>query len=94
MKTAISVPNNLFEAAEQVARRLGLTRSKLYTLALADAPGNVLIKAKGTGLPKDSVASVSQIVTIDKEFLVEQSGKLSALQMQQVDDGLRLVLSL
>ena len=36
MKTAISVPNDLFEAAEELARRLGVSRSKLYTKAVAE----------------------------------------------------------
>ncbi len=35
MKTAISLPDELFEAAERVARRLGLSRSELYQRALA-----------------------------------------------------------
>ncbi|MDH5628356.1 MAG: ribbon-helix-helix domain-containing protein, partial [Candidatus Krumholzibacteria bacterium] len=35
MKTAISVPDNLFEAAEKVARRLGISRSELYQRAIA-----------------------------------------------------------
>jgi len=35
MKTAISIPDDLFEAAERVAKRLGLSRSELYRIALA-----------------------------------------------------------
>lgn len=35
MKTAISIPDELFEAAEHVARELGLSRSELYQRALA-----------------------------------------------------------
>lgn len=35
MKTAISIPNPIFEAAEQVARELGMSRSELYTTAIA-----------------------------------------------------------
>jgi mRNA interferase MazF len=38
---------------------------------LVEAPGNVLIPAKAAGLPKDSVANVSQIITIDRDFLTE-----------------------
>ena len=34
MKTAISIPDHLFERAEGVARRLGLSRSELYSTAL------------------------------------------------------------
>lgn len=35
MKTAISIPDNLFDAAEKVARRLGISRSELYQRAVA-----------------------------------------------------------
>ena len=36
MKTAISIPDAIFEAAEKIARRLGVSRSKLYTTAVSD----------------------------------------------------------
>ncbi len=35
MKTAISIPDRLFEAAERLARRLGMSRSELYTKAVS-----------------------------------------------------------
>ena len=41
-------------------------------LSLAQAPGNVLLRRQITGLPRDSVANVSQIVTLDKSFLTER----------------------
>ena len=63
-------------------------------LRLADSPGNVMLAKKTTGLPKDSVANVSQVVTIDRYFLAECSGSLPAGTMKLIDDGLRLVLSL
>ena len=63
-------------------------------LRLVDAPGNVLIPAKASGLPKDSVVNVSQIVTIDRDFLSEPAGKLRGQLMKSVEDGLRLALSL
>jgi metal-responsive CopG/Arc/MetJ family transcriptional regulator len=34
VKTAVSIPNALFEAADRAARRLGLSRSELYARAL------------------------------------------------------------
>lgn len=61
---------------------------------LAQAPGNVFLPQKLTGLPKDSVANVSQIVTIDKSFLAERVGTLPASIIEQVEKGLRLVLRL
>ncbi len=63
-------------------------------LKLAGAPGNILLPAKSTGLSKNSVANISQIITVDKSFFTEKVGKLKAKQMQQLEEGLRLVLSL
>ena len=62
-------------------------------LRLAEAPGNVLIASAESGLSKDSVANVSQVVTIDKSFLTSRCGHLSSLAMRRLDNGLRLVLS-
>ena len=61
---------------------------------LADAPGNVRLPAKGTGLAKTSVVNVSQIITVDKSFLTEQVGRLNPRLLTEVNDGLRLVLSI
>ena len=63
-------------------------------LKLADAPGNVLLPKNMTGLPKDSVANVSQIITIDKHFLSDRVESLPAGIMRRIDNGLRLALSL
>jgi mRNA interferase MazF len=45
-------------------------------IELANAPGNVLLPRESTGLPRDSVANVSQIFTVDKAFLTERIGTL------------------
>lgn len=63
-------------------------------LRLVDAPGNVLIPAKAAGLPKDSVANVSQIVTLDRDYLTEAAGKVRGALLKNVENGLRLVLGL
>jgi mRNA interferase MazF len=63
-------------------------------LSLAAAPGNVLLRSSVSGLQKDSVANVSQIVTVDKRFLTELVGKVDRRTMQCIDDGLRMVLAL
>ena len=63
-------------------------------LKLAEAPGNVILPRRGTGLPRQSVINVSQIVTLDKRFLSEPVGRVTEELMRRVDDGLRLVLSL
>ncbi len=61
---------------------------------LLDAPGNVLLNASSTGLPKDSVANVTQLVTLDQEFLSARAGQITTQLMAQVDAGMRLVLEL
>ncbi len=61
---------------------------------LVDAPGNVLIPAKSAGLPKDSVANVSQVITIDRDFLLDLAGRIKGQLLIEVDNGLRLVLGL
>src|SRR3989304_6991863 len=60
-------------------------------LRLADAPGSFLIAAADSGLPKDSVATVSQVITGDKSCLSRRSGRLPSRLMKALDDGLRLV---
>ena len=57
-------------------------------------PGNVLLPSRATGLPRDSVANVTQVVTIDKAVLDERVGKVGHALMTRVDEGLRLVLGL
>ena len=61
---------------------------------LATAPGNVLLPRRVTGLPKDSVANITQIVTVDEESLDDPVGELPPRLMAQVEAGLRLVLDL
>ena len=63
-------------------------------LRLAEAPGNVLIPASDSGLPKDSVANVSQIITVDRTFLTDKCGRLPSRILKSIDDGIRLVLPL
>ena len=58
----------------------------------AGAPGNVPLSSVATGLPKDSVANVSQIVTLDKTLLTERAGKLSRKNLESVLSGIDVVL--
>jgi mRNA interferase MazF len=78
-----------------------LNRSRIATvvcvpltsnLKWAEAPGNVLLAARSTNLPKDSVANVSQIVALDKTFLTERVGKLSAAKVELLLSGIDVVL--
>ena len=61
-------------------------------LRWAEAPGNVLLASKVTGLPKDSVANVSQLVTLDKSSLTDRVGKLSKAKLELVLFGIDVVL--
>ena len=63
-----------------------LNRSRIRTvvcvpltsnLVWVEAPGNVHLPAKTTGLPKDSVANTSQVIALDRDLLTEEVGKLS-----------------
>ena len=78
-----------------------LNRSRIATvvcvpltsnLAWAGAPGNVLLPARAAGLPKDSVANASQIITVDRAFLTERVAKLPAKHFAQVMSGIDVVL--
>ncbi len=63
-------------------------------IQLAEAPGNVRLPRGVSGLPKDSVINVSQILTVDKTFLVERIGSIPDSLQEEVDAGLRTVLYL
>lgn len=81
----------------------GFNRSRIRTvlvavvtsnLRLAGAPGNVLVEAPDSGLPRDSVVNVSQVATLDKGLLGDRVGSLGSRTMLAVDDGLRTALAL
>jgi mRNA interferase MazF len=78
-----------------------LNRSQLATvvcvvltsnLRWSIAPGNVLLSAKHTGLDRDSVANVSQLVTIDKRQLTERVGSIPKRQMEAIFSGIDLIM--
>lgn len=63
-------------------------------LKLAGAPGNVFCSRRASGLPRDSVINVSQVLAVDRSLLTERIGMVSAGILRQVEDGLRLLLAL
>ena len=63
-------------------------------LRLSKAPGNVLLGSESTGLRCDSVANISQIVTVDREFLMQHEGHIDNRAMAKVAQGLRVILDL
>lgn len=62
-------------------------------LRLAHAPGNVFLSEIASGLGKESVANVAQLVTINRRYLSEPIASLGGRLLREVDDGLRLVMS-
>jgi len=78
-----------------------LNRSRLATvvcvpltsnLRWAEAPGNTLLPARVTGLPKDSVANASQLVTLDKRMLTDLAGRLPRAKLELVLAGIDVIL--
>ena len=78
-----------------------LNRSRISTvvcipltsnLVWADAPGNMLLASHLTGLPKDSVANVSQIDSLDKSVLTDRVGKLSRAKLELLLGGIDVIL--
>ena len=62
--------------------------------ALAEAPGNVLLSRRTSGLPKPSVVNVSQVLTLDRTMLTELVRSLTKKDVASIDNGLRLVMGL
>lgn len=78
-----------------------LNRSRIATilcvpltsnLTWASAPGNVALSPAMTGLPKESVANVSQLVALDRTLLSERTGKLSQAKLDLILRGIDVVL--
>lgn len=61
-------------------------------LRWADAPGNVLLRTRVSGLPKDSVANASQILTVDRSLLTERAGKAPRAVLEEVLAGIDVIL--
>jgi mRNA interferase MazF len=60
----------------------------------ASQPGNVAVPAELSGLDRDSVVNVTQLITVDRSELSDACGMLPTELMAQVDAGLRRALSL
>jgi len=84
-----------------IVQGAALNRSRLATvvcvpltsnLRWATAPGNVLLSAQRTGLPRDSVANVSQILALDRSVLTELVGQIPPSQLEAVLNGIETIL--
>jgi len=62
------------------------------TLKFGDLPGNVVLKKGEAGLPRKCVINVTQIKSVDKKSLKEKIGSLSKNKMDQVEEGIRIVM--
>ena len=62
-------------------------------LRWADAPGNVVLLSTASGLNKDSVANVSQVLTLDRSLLKKRVGHLPSRQIELVLAGITVVLA-
>ena len=63
-------------------------------LRRSEAPGNVLLPKRESSLLKDSVVDVTQLITVSRTHLVNRVGRIPSARIQEIENGLRLVLSL
>lgn len=85
----VVIQNNVFNASKiNTVVVCALTSN----LKRAKAPGNVLLKQGEGNLKKDSVANISQIITVDKSDLIEKIGSLSPSRIKEVIEGVKLLL--
>lgn len=68
-RPSIIVQNDAFNQSEM---HTAIVISLTTNLRLADFPGNLLLSAEETGLPRDAVAVTPQIIVIDRARLVEK----------------------
>jgi mRNA interferase MazF len=76
------------------AIRTSICAAMTSNMRLAEAPGNVRVTRRASGLAQESVVNVSQLITLDKGMLTEKVGRLPAEALRDVDAGIRLVLAL
>jgi len=87
----VVVSSDAFNRSEISTVLVAVITSNIH---LKTAPGNIFLPPASSGLPKNSVINISQIITLDKDFLDDSTACLPETFMHQLDNGLRLVLSL
>ena len=85
----VVIQNNLFNQSRIRTVVMCVVTSNMR---LASAPGNVRLERDEAGLSRESVVNVSQLYTVDKAELVERIGTLSRARIDQILDGVRLVI--
>lgn len=61
-------------------------------IKLANAPGNVSLPPTMTGLDRESVANISQVITVDQRSLGEHIGRVTGQKLERVLDGIELLI--
>ena len=61
-------------------------------LSRENAPGNVLLNKGEANLPKQSVGVVSQTIAVDRSKLREKIGTLSKRWIEEIVEGIRLLI--
>lgn len=90
-RPAVIVQDNFFS---QTNLRTVIVAIITTNLRLGEMDGNVLLMPRAGGLTSPSVVNVTQIYTVDKEELMELIGVVTKSEMEQINRGLKLVLSL
>jgi mRNA interferase MazF len=90
-RPAVVVSSDLFNRSGIATVLVAAITSAMHR---EEAPGNVTMPAGSAGLPKPSVVNVSSLGVIDRSRLIERTGAVTTEVMTDIDDGLRLVLSL
>lgn len=82
------------DAFNQSAIQTVIAAAISSNLHLAAAPGNIMLRRRESRLPQDCVINVSQLVTLSKSFLADRVGRIPPARIREVEEGVRLVLSL
>lgn len=89
-RPVLVVQSNDFNASEIRTTICAVVTSNLR---LADAPGNVRLTRTASGLARESVINVSQLITLDKRILTARAGRVSDETLRHVDAGIKMVLA-
>ncbi len=90
-RPVLIVQSNPFNASQI---RTVIVAAITSNVSLADAPGNVRLGHRESRLKRDSVVNISQVLTVDKRVLTERISQVASATLTEVEDGLRLILSL
>ena len=64
------------------------------TMKFGELPGNVVLRRGEANIPKKCVINVTQIKSVDKQSIKEKIGTLPKKTMDEVHEGLKLVMNI